>query len=166
MNYIDSLKELPGKYPGISFEPVREKLWLVFQGFQIYSPSTHLIGQINLGDFPKLPVYAMFSRSSYFHIHLSWLSVGTENIMWSPAKKFSILWSSSTRFFLDGNLSHLSALWFLVKNVPFYTCTLENSCFNFLYVTHEKKTNNIQFICSLSEVLKGWDKMTTIVPTN
>lgn len=122
----------------------------------------YLIGQIHLGDFSKSPIYAMFSITSYFHIHLSWLSIRIENIMWGPAKKVSIFLSWNTKFSLESNFSRLSALCFLVKNMPFYTCTLENSCFNFFaYIAREK--SNIQFICSLSKDFRGWNEVTTVV---
>lgn len=163
------LHRLPGeflrKHPGISQEPVRETLWLeqlprIPGLFFTYTEFRHclpyLIGQIHLGDFSKSPFYAMFSITAYFHIHLSWLSISIENIMWGPAKKVSIFLSSNTKFSLESNFSHLSALCFLVKNMPFYTCTLENSCFNFLHISQERKSN-IQFICSLSKDFRGWN---------
>lgn len=88
--------------------------------------------------FLKVTYLCHVFKTSYFHIHLSWLSISIEN-MWGLAKKVSIFLSLNTKFFLDGKFSHLSALCFLVKNIPFYTCTLENSCFIFLHILQEEK---------------------------
>lgn len=92
----------------------------------------------------------LFPHSSFLTFNKHWKY---EN-MWGPEKKVSIFLNSNIKFFLDGSFSHLSALCFLVKNIPFYTCTVENSCFNFLHILQEKK--NIQFISSFSKDLSGW----------